>query len=77
MMMCILRTKSTSTKSNKDFLGLNDESIYPKTYKLYNFYTHKYVYLDLGNNIDDIDINPYHACDYELTDIHKLIYTSV
>ena len=57
-------TKHSSTKSNKDFLGLNDSKRYPKTVKLFNFYTRKYVYLSTDNDIDELDINWYHRCDY-------------
>ncbi len=41
---------------SSDFLGLGDTKKYPKYVKLYNFYTKKYVFLNPGNIMQEIDI---------------------
>ena len=56
--------KSTR-KTKSDFLGLNDPKKYIQTKKLYNFYTKRYVFLPIGEYLEeDPDIINYHRCDY-------------
>ncbi len=59
-----------STQKSNDFLGLAN---YPKYKKIYNFYIRRYVYLPIGEYLEeDPDIINYHACDYDLSDISSL-----
>ncbi len=55
-----MTTKKSQTDvsdlKSSDFLGLNNQERYPKYVKLYNFYIKKYVFLNPGNSMEEIDL---------------------